>query len=167
MPYRARGRIPATVRGKAISITVDNRAFLNSLDALIRKLHLNAYEAVSKAALDIIRDVALETPVDTGRCRAAWTVFLEAFGTSVPITGPNVDQAAIEQGRQEGRWVANEHGLKPAVVVVNQVPYAVYLEYGWSDQSPNGMVRVTLKRHTREFKRMLRWVATHGSLYGY
>lgn len=28
--------------------------------------------------------------------------------------------------------------------IVNMVPYVQYLEFGWSQQAPNGMVRVTL-----------------------
>lgn len=81
-----------------------------------------------------------ETPVDTGRLRNNWL-----FGKSAIPTGtlPGIDpdgRAAL------ARIVAGASTLKAGgeCWIVNNLPYAGRIEYGYSQKNPHGMVRVTL-----------------------
>lgn len=92
-------------------------------------------------ALDIFRAVALQlfdrvirrTPVDTGRARANWNAAIDnpdmstTDGTSPPQPSPTVYMA----------------GLGDTLYLTNNLPYISALEYGYSKQAPQGMVRVT------------------------
>lgn len=70
--------------------------------------------------------VANDTPIDTGLARASWKL----SNTSVP-------------GRVE-------------FVLSNDVPYIVYLEYGWSKQAPKGMLRINLRRYRKNLQDRIR-----------
>lgn len=69
---------------------------------------------IKKTTIDIHNEVVTRTPVDTGRARASWDY---SFTTS--------------NGVVEGH-------------INNYVEYIVYLEHGWSDQAPAGMVAISL-----------------------
>lgn len=76
-------------------------------------------QIVEEEANILFIDVVNDTPVDTGKAKAGW----KFDNRSVP-------------GRIE-------------FTVWNDVPYVVYLEYGWSQQAPQGMLRLNL-RHRRK-----------------
>lgn len=84
--------------------------------------------------------IVLMSPVDTGRFRANW---LSAYGAP----NDSFNDKLFDQG---GGAINN---LKAAINVLdtgqffyftNSLPYAERLEYGWSQQAPGGMVRVSV-----------------------
>lgn len=95
-----------------------------------------------KKALNIFRAVALQlfdrvirrTPVDTGRARANWNAAIDNPDESVtdstlpPQPAPTVFSA----------------DLGDTLYLTNNLPYISALEYGYSKQAPQGMVRVTV-----------------------
>jgi hypothetical protein len=104
----------------------------------VRKRH---EVVLRKIALDMFRRIILRSPVDTGRFRGNWQV---AIG-SVP-------DGVLEVNDKSGRATISATSAAIAEVkagdtiyFVNNLPYARRLEYGWSDQAPNGMVRVTIE----------------------
>lgn len=97
--------------------------------------------AIRKIALTAFERVIMRSPVDTGRFRGNWQV---AIG-SMPL-------GTIELDDPGGQIVMNEATaavmkLQPgeSIYLVNNLPYARRLEYGWSQQAPNGMVRLTVQ----------------------
>ena len=98
-----------------------------------------------KIAFDILRGVVFKTPVDLGRARAAW-----ALSDSGPVgADAGKDFSASPEGaaqRAMNNVSVQKGGGDPfgALWVSNNVPYITALEFGYSDQAPNGMVRVTL-----------------------
>lgn len=94
-------------------------------------------------ALKFIAMVVPETPVDTGRARAGWAAMADASGVPVHIGGTS---EGVAKGRAEGSFELFETRDKAGVRIRNGVPYIVPLEYGHSDQRPEGFVRVTLRR---------------------
>jgi len=115
---------------------------------------------VRTICLDLLKDIVLNTPVDTGRARANWlcsigtpqsgTISFNADSGS-GITAPKESagstdaifkgQAAIGQATGNIFWITNN------------LPYISRLEFEqWSDQAPNGMVRLAINRAERRMR---------------
>lgn len=77
-----------------------------------------------------------------GRFRGNWQVSFNAKPEGVLDTIDRDGSATISRGRQ----VLSEfnNGVS-SIYFTNNLPYARRLEYGWSQQAPGGMVRITLK----------------------
>ncbi|OED34516.1 hypothetical protein AB832_07405 [Flavobacteriaceae bacterium (ex Bugula neritina AB1)] len=120
-----------------------------SFSGKINQFKVDAIEATEEtrkaAIIALFRSVIQDTPVDTGRLRGNWQASInnpesgtiDAFntGTSVAIA------AAIKtvEGSQAGE----------TLYLVNNLPYAEKIEYGYSQQAPQGMVRRNLSRITQ------------------
>lgn len=76
----------------------------------------------------------MKSPVDTGRFRASWTIGVGQLDTSVAPAGGSVAQA-------EPRIPAITVGA--TYYHANSLPYARRIEYGWSQQAPSGVARLT------------------------
>ncbi|MFU6376422.1 HK97 gp10 family phage protein [Metapseudomonas otitidis] len=114
-------------------------------------LSLAEFAAQSNEAIDAsLREIVIEignslirmSPVDTGRFRGNWQ-----FSIDAPAQGTldTVDPAgAATSARLVGDALLFRAG--ETAYVVNNLPYAIPLEYGHSDQAPGGMVRITVAR---------------------
>lgn len=84
----------------------------------------------------ILYDVTSHSPVDTGRFQASWRI-----SAGAPIFEFN--------GPQSGAFRGNAFAY-PAkfdkLFVTNGAPYAVPLEFGWSQQAPTGVLRNAIAR---------------------
>lgn len=95
---------------------------------------------VQKATFDVFKSVIMRTPVDTGRARANWSASANSY-----------TQKIYEVTDKAGAQTANKMasialGTKAGNVtyLINNLPYAQRLEYGYSKQAPSGMVRITI-----------------------
>jgi hypothetical protein len=98
--------------------------------------------AVQKIAIDAFSRVILRSPVDTGRFRGNWTVEIGKLPSGTKFT-EDVDPSGlriISDVKQQVFMV--EPGT--TIYLINNLPYARRLEYGWSKQAPGGMVRITV-----------------------
>lgn len=115
------------------------------------ELQLAEFAAQAKGAIDAsLREIIIElggslirmSPVDTGRFRGNWQ-----FSITTPSAGtldtldPNGEQATARLVGDSIEFRAGATGF-----IVNNLPYAIPLEYGHSDQAPAGMVQITLAR---------------------
>lgn len=91
-----------------------------------------------KFTFEVLVRIIVRTPVDTGRARYGWTAAAQALGARVPR--PSNRAIALDPGEYE----ENMTGERLFIRIANNVPYVIYLEYGWSKQAPLGMVRVTM-----------------------
>lgn len=100
----------------------------------------NADQAVRQVELEVSSRVIVRSPVDTGRFRANWQL-----GVDSPLAGAllTTDKTGAET---KSRILAAlpKDATAHVVYITNNLPYARRLEYGWSAQAPNGMVRLTL-----------------------
>lgn len=124
-------------------------SFALDLKKFAEKAGANAEQVVRKATFEVARSVVMKTPVDTGRARSNWQ-----FGDGEMPAGTldGVDpqgsatltklSAAIMQSRVGG-----------VTYVANNLPYALRLEYGWSQQAPSGMVRNTLTEFVQHVRK--------------
>lgn len=109
-----------------------------------------------KIALDLLAKIVLRNPVGNpdlwqnpdsappgyvgGRSRANWQV-------SVSQSEPgNEPLDTTDQSGTVSRGIAAMAAAQPfsTIWIYNNVPYIVRLEYGWSSQAPQGMVRLSL-----------------------
>lgn len=97
---------------------------------------------VRKIVLDMGTRLVERSPVKTGRFRGNWQY--ATLGTGVPTfpiesldpTGANT----ISRIAAQVRSMPAQH----VHVLVNNLPYAIPLEQGWSKQAPYGMVGLTV-----------------------
>ena len=101
---------------------------------------------VRKVALDLLRGVVLDTPVDTGRARANWQVSLgrPAVGEIEHASGN--EQVAAEAAIAPGTPTIMAAQGDVSIYLTNNVPYILVLEDGHSGQAPEGMVRKNIAR---------------------
>lgn len=96
---------------------------------------------VKKTAIDMFSSVIFLSPVDTGR-------FINNWRLSIGKVDPTVNLEAIGKSKDPiySRIQAEISGFKLGDVVYfsNNLPYAIPLEYGHSEQRPDGMVRQTV-----------------------
>lgn len=100
----------------------------------------NAQQVVRKVSTDVLSRVVLRTPVDTGRARANWVT---TYGNPSPVIRNTVDRSG-EGTILRGRGTIGRATPGADIYIMNNLPYAERLEYGWSKQAPAGMVRITV-----------------------
>lgn len=115
------------------------------------ELQLAEFAAQAKGAVDVsLREIIVKigmslismSPVDTGRFRGNWQFSIGApAGGTLDALDPTGEQATA---RLVGDSIEFRAGT--TAFIVNNLPYAIPLEYGHSDQAPGGMVRITQAR---------------------
>jgi hypothetical protein len=91
--------------------------------------------AVKKTVKAIGKDVIKNSPVDTGRFKGNWNAALNAPNLAIDLSSG----AGLTE-------IANKIKIGDVFFFTNNLPYALRLEFGWSDQSPNGMVRLAVAK---------------------
>ena len=118
-----------------MSFTLDIKNFVEKAkknpETVARQVSFKLFSAVIKAS-----------PVDTGRFRMNW----QAAGAVAPsgvIDGTDKGGAAAIGDAASYIFAASDWN---EFTLTNNLPYAERLEYGWSNQAPQGMVRVNVAR---------------------
>lgn len=106
--------------------------------------------AVQKIGMEALRRVVLKSPVDTGRFRGNWLV---AIGSPADGTVARIDKTGGDTIRA-GSAVITGLSEATAIYLTNNLPYAVALENGHSQQAPGGMVAVTMAELEAFFARV-------------
>ncbi|WP_116654422.1 HK97 gp10 family phage protein [Pelagibacterium sediminicola] len=117
-------------------------SFSDQIAAFARKTEAKIETAIRKIALDVFSEVILKSPVDTGRFRGNWQVAIGDVPTGTLEVEDKTGTVTI------GKVQAEVLNLKAGdtIYLVNNLPYALPLEYGHSGQAPEGMVRITVQR---------------------
>jgi len=145
-----------------ITMKMETAAFNKQLRAFMKKTNISTDKVIRKVALDLLSNILRPEPygthaVDTGRARAGWYMSAVGLGNKMDFTsrvkttsksGKGITLGGVEQGKREGKFTAKlgPMTLNKYVEMVNGVDYIVYLEYGWSKQSPFGMVRISMRK---------------------
>lgn len=105
----------------------------------------NKYKArmdvvVQKVTLDIFSSIIFKSPVDTGRFRGGWIATVGNYSRDLTdILDRNGSIAVTNMSGLVSRTAAGN-----VVYMVNNLPYSIRLEYGYSNQAPLGIVRTTI-----------------------
>ena len=109
-------------------------SFTAQLEAFAKKTNQRIDTVVNKTCFELSNSIVKKTPVDTGMARNNWMPSINTI-----TDGGNIPSMA-------NKAYGNIYYF------TNNLPYIRRLEYGWSKQAPNGMVRLTLQ----EFKRVIK-----------
>ncbi|EMK1731255.1 HK97 gp10 family phage protein [Salmonella enterica] len=134
----------------------DNAQFMAAIDAFVAKANGNTALVVKGLGIRILARLVRMSPVDTGRFRGNWQV---AFDAPPAALLERFDKQGNET-LKNGSLVLEQFKVGTRdVYFTNNLPYAWELEFGSSQQAPNGMIRVTaeelvayLKQATEELR---------------
>ena len=98
-----------------------------------------AAKAVGRIASNIYNEAVKNSPVLTGSFRSSWRMALNLRDTSTTVGGAagsplSAPTEAIPLTVMPGQ----------RVVISNSLPYAYRLEFGWSNQAPGGILRISV-----------------------
>lgn len=117
-----------------------NNLFTAQIGAFVEKAKGNMDIVLRKVALDMFSSVVIKTPVDEGRARGSWQC---AIG-SIPSGMVNhLDKTGAETIARINAAVSPAKAGDVIYLVAN-LSYINRLEYGWSSQAPDGMVRLSI-----------------------
>lgn len=124
-------------------------SFELDIQRFVDKAKGNADLVVRKIALDMFKRVIIKSPVDTGRFKSNWQVAINTIpGGTLGSSGKDkAGNATYDADGSLARVSAIALTSKAGDVIwlVNNVSYANRLEYGWSEQAPKGMVRLSIQ----------------------
>jgi hypothetical protein len=112
-----------------------NDRFRASIKRRIEKSKGKTELFVKKLLVDIDASLVAKSPVDTGRFIANWILGNGSVYQSTYERFDASNNAPIISGLKVNGQV---------IYITNSLPYANRLEYGYSDQATDGMVRLTL-----------------------
>jgi len=117
-----------------------------SLDKDLATARLNfdewAIELVQGTLFSMTSRIIKESPVDTGRFRNNW---FASIGRPIAGTTQKTERSGSAAINRAGKIIeALDKG--ETFYLANNLPYAQRLEYGSSDQAPQGMLRINVER---------------------
>lgn len=117
-------------------------SFAVDVSKFVEKAKKNPETVMRQVSIKLFSAIIKASPVDTGRFRMNWM----ASGSS-PASGTS--RGTDPSGANAiGAMVSTVSGLPDwsEFTMTNNLPYAQRLEYGWSQQAPQGMVRINVSR---------------------
>lgn len=127
---------------------MSNAEFKRNFAALLKRVGDKADLVVRKVAIELQTSMIEKSPVDTGRFRSNWACGIGAVNTSI------ANQAGADA---KGQTATALQGWKPGqtIYLSNSLPYARRLEFGWSQQAPSGMVRLSVQEYGQYLKKVV------------
>lgn len=128
--------------------------FSAQINSFVKKTNAKMDLVHKAVVVKVYRGVVLRTPVDTGRARASWLIgpngeIPSSFLPPVPKGSPPLPPDFAQLGNLSGAGTVTN--------IVNNVPYIVRLEEGWSQlKAPQGMMRVTVNDVKAQFAAIVR-----------
>lgn len=123
---------------------------LGDLEGKMTRLSVRAEAGINRkvrrTALAILTELAVSTPVDTGRARANWTVGLGGppddgdFPAFAPGKGGNTAAANATASIETGKAAMSDREPGQDIYISNNLPYIEVLNAGSSAQAPAGFI---------------------------
>lgn len=118
-------------------------SFALDMSKLINKTHSNVDKVTRKIVFDVMRSVIKKSPVDTGRFKGNWQ-----YGTGEMPTGTLDIYDADGRGTQVHLMgQVPQQAAGKLHYIVNNLPYSIRIENGYSSQAPFGMVGLTISEY--------------------
>lgn len=122
---------------------MEDRSFSLNVDHWVEKIIRDGGtldQAIRIIALELFTKVILRSPVDTGRFRGNWQVMIGDVPDGVlDLTDPNGAATISKMTAEVLKLRAGQ-----TITLINNLPYSLKLEDGWSKQAPAGMVKMTV-----------------------
>ena len=116
--------------------------FTLDIKNFVEKAKKNPETVARQVSFKLFSAVIKASPVDTGRFRMNWQT-AGAVAPSGVVDGTDKGGAAAIGDAASYIFAASDWN---EFTLTNNLPYAERLEYGWSNQAPQGMVRVNVAR---------------------
>lgn len=97
-------------------------------------------KVVRGTLIDLAQKVIVRSPVDTGRFRNNWNSSINTPNSATTTTA----DASGSKAKSQAVNTIKKMDMGSTFYMTNNLPYAKRLEFGYSDQAPNGMVRITV-----------------------
>lgn len=119
--------------------------FSLDINKFIKKVEGRTDVVISKLVLELFNSVVMKSPVDTGAFRNNW--YITGDPNSIRQVQKNLEQVS------PGSIAKMASG--GAVYIINNMPYAMKLEFGSSKQAPIGMARITVMEFQRHLDKAI------------
>lgn len=122
-------------------------SFADEIKAFAKKAQENSERVIIGVRSGLSESIINKTPLDTGLARGNWQASIGSPETIVIDRLDGESGYAPTSGEGKSLYEANNVAvteLDKDFYLVNNVDYIHNLEYGGSNQSPNGMVRITV-----------------------
>jgi hypothetical protein len=123
-------------------------SFTLHLKKLTEKSSANADAVAKKVIIDVFSSVVEKSPVDKGTFRGNWQLGFGEVDANIQSPDDKSGSDTIAKANSE----LTKFDSKKITYISNSLPYAQRLENGYSNQAPQGMVRLTVL----EFRRFIR-----------
>lgn len=117
-------------------------SFALDVSKFVEKAKKNPEKVMRQVSIKLFSAIIKASPVDTGRFRMNW---MASGGTPAFGTTDATDKSGNIAIRNATSFVLNATDWRD-FTLTNNLPYAQRLEYGWSQQAPQGFVRVNVSR---------------------
>jgi hypothetical protein len=114
-----------------------NSKFAVDISKWVDKANGNVRTATKKIIVDIAEKIKVATPVKDGYARNNWMQSFDAPDLSTT-------DVADKKPRMAAKMPEMPKGRDFSYYLTNSLPYIRRLEYGYSKQAPQGMVRLTV-----------------------
>lgn len=126
-------------------------SFREQLEQFSESTMARADEVFRSIVIQVGESVVSLSPVLTGQFKGAWRFSVGSADSSVPVT-PDPDGRSTISAIVSG---AQSLSYGQAAYIANNLPYAIALEYGYSNKAPSGIVRVTQQRFEQIVRRAI------------
>lgn len=118
--------------------------FTNKVMGWSRKAQRNLRYVVKGSTYEFFCRLVDRTPVDTGRARGNWEITVTSGykGESTNYDPNRFDKTG--DATKARAWAVLEEAVGKRAYIVNNTPYFQYLDKGWSQQAPHGIIQVTV-----------------------
>lgn len=113
---------------------------MKDLVTAIENLSKFPEKVVRGTLIDLAQKVIVRSPVDTGRFRNNWNSSINTPNSATTTTA----DASGSKAKAQSVNTIKKMDMGSTFYMTNNLPYAKRLEFGYSDQAPNGMVRITV-----------------------
>ena len=117
-------------------------SFALDVSKFVEKAKKNPEKVMRQVSIKLFSAIIKASPVDTGRFRMNW---MASGGTPASGTTDATDKSGNKATGNATSFVLNASYWRE-FTLTNNLPYAQRLEYGWSQQAPQGFVRVNVSR---------------------
>ncbi|HBC7939267.1 TPA: HK97 gp10 family phage protein [Escherichia coli] len=117
-------------------------SFALDVSKFVEKAKKNPEKVMRQVSIKLFSAIIKASPVDTGRFRMNW---MASGGTPASGTTDATDKSGNTATGNVTNFVLKAADWKE-FTLTNNLPYAQRLEYGWSQQAPQGMVRTNVSR---------------------
>ena len=117
-------------------------SFALDVSKFVEKAKKNPEKVMRQVSIKLFSAIIKASPVDTGRFRMNWMASGSAPASGITDGTDKSGNTATGNATSFVLKAADWHEF----TLTNNLPYAQRLEYGWSQQAPQGFVRVNVSR---------------------